>query len=333
MKANSLFDKINETTALVEPLMLKYLFDYFTDDEGLCEKIKYTFTEIGIRIRPFLLRIGYEIGGGNFEKVIPLAVALEFIHLSTLVIDDILDKSEKRNKADSVFKKWGINDAILIGENLKSLSSIILLEDFSKNEKFNKGYDVLKLFEDTYRNIYIGQYLDLAYEGKKIIDESKYLNVIEKTTAKLIQSSIIIGAMLSDVSQSTIRILSSYGINLGYAYQIRDDIIDIIGDEKYTGKPFAQDIRTRKNRLPIIHAYSHAPHSIRKKLDTLYEKDSIDNQDLEYIIKIIFEYHSIEYSISKTINYCRKAIDQLKGVKNSKVKQLLYELAKVVASF
>lgn len=333
MKPDFLFEEIDETSALIEPLMLEYVSNYFINNEGLYEKIRYTFTEIGLRIRPFLFRVGYELGGGEFRKILPVAVALEFVHLSTLVIDDVLDKSEKRNKHDSVYKKWGMNNAILIGENLKSLSSIILIENLSKNKKFKKGYDALKLLEDTYCDICIGQYLDLAYEGKKIIDEIMYLNVIEKTTAKLIQSSIIIGAMLSDVSQSIIRILSSYGLNLGYAYQIRDDIIDIIGDEKYTGKPFAQDIRTRKNRLPIIHAYSHAPQSIRRKIDAIYEKESIDNQDLEYVIKIIFEYHSIEYSINKTIDYCRKAINQLNGIKNSKTKELLYELAKVVATF
>ena len=104
----------------------------------------------------------------------------------------------------------------------------------------------MNLFENVYKNISIGQYLDLSYENKKIITEAEYMNMIKNTTALFIQSSIKLGAMLSGTSKEIQNSLSAYGLSLGYAYQIRDDVIDIIGEEKYVGKPIGGDIKEGK---------------------------------------------------------------------------------------
>lgn len=333
MKFELLSKEIGKTSALIEPLMLKYASNYFNKKEGLYDKITYTFSEIGLRIRPFLIRMGYEAGGGNFNEILPIAVAVEFMQLATLVIDDVLDDSQMRNGRDSVNKQWGIKNAILIGELLKSLSAIILVRSIQESKRFKRVYDIIKVFENTYKDICIGQCLDLNYEEEKIISESEYFKMIKKTTALFIQSSIKIGSMLSGASEDIVNILGSYGLSLGYAYQIRDDVIDIIGEEKFTGKPFGGDIRRRKKKLPIIHAFSKASSSIRERLEVFYEKDIIDDKDDKEIIGILHDCGSIEYSINKTSQFCKKAVNEIEGIKNYKVKKLLFELAELIASF
>lgn len=330
---SELLKEIGKTSALVEPLMLKYASNYFSNKEGLYDKITYTFSEMGLRIRPFLLRMGYEAGGGNFNEILPSAVAVEFMQLATLVIDDVLDDSQMRNGRSSVNNKWGIKNAILIGEILKSLSIITLVRSIQENKRIKNLYDVIKVFENTYKDICIGQYLDLHYEKEKIISESEYFKMIEKTTALFIQSSIKIGAMVSNASEDIVNTLGSYGLSLGYAYQIRDDVIDIIGEEKLTGKPFGGDIKRRKKRLPIIHAFSHGSNSIRKRLRVFYEKEIIDDKDLMEIIEILNECGSIEYSINKTNQFCKEAVNKIRKIENSKVKNLLIELAELIAAF
>ena len=255
------------------------------------------------------------------------------MQIATLVIDDILDESEIRNGRDSVYKKWGIKNSILVGELLKSSSTIILLQSIHKNKKFKNTYDVLNLFENVYKNISIGQYLDLSYENKKIITEAEYMNMIKNTTALFIQSSIKLGAMLSGTSKEIQNSLSAYGLSLGYAYQIRDDVIDIIGEEKYVGKPIGGDIKRRKKRLPFIHAFSNASKSIKERLNTLYKINKMTDGEVKEIIELLNKCGSVEYSIKKVKYFCKKATNNIKAFKNRKVRILLSELSELVSSF
>lgn len=325
--------EIKKTSELIESLLFKYSSEFFKDYKDLHFEIVYNLKEKGLRIRPFLFRIGYESGGGNFKDILPIGAAIEFMQIATLVMDDILDESEIRNGRDSVYKKWGIKNSILVGELLKSTSTIILLQSIHKNKKFKNTYDVLNLFENIYKNINIGQYLDLSYENKKIITEAEYMNMIKNTTALFIQSSIKLGAMLSGASKEIQNSLSAYGLSLGYAYQIRDDVIDIIGEEKYVGKPIGNDIKRRKKRLPFIHAFSNASKSINERLNTLYKKNKMTDGEVKEIIELLNKCGSVEYSISKVKYFCKKATNNIKAFKNRKVKILLSELSELVSSF
>lgn len=325
--------EIKKTTSLIEPLLVRLISDHFARYTDLRMKIHYSLRERGLRIRPFLLKMGYEINGKNFKAILPVAIAIELMQTSTLIIDDIIDESKIRNGRDAVYAKWGIRDAILIGELLKSLSSAVFIQSLQKNKKMRRTYKALELFENTYKSIYIGQYLDLSYEKIEIISESQYLDMIKNTTALFIEAPLVIGAILSGVSESLVNSLSSYGLLLGNAYQIRDDVIDLTGEEKYTGKPFAGDIKRQKKRLPIVHAFSNAPKPIKKRLHAIYRKNKISDRDVQEIVTLLYESGSIEYSIKKVKQFCEEAKENLKGIENRRIKNLLFDLAELVSAF
>lgn len=328
-----LLKEIENTTSLINPFLIKLIPEHLDDYKDLKKKIDYGLKDIGLRLRPFLLRMGYEAGGGNFKDISSIATAIELMQISTLIIDDILDESTKRNGRDSIYKKWGTKNAILIGEILKSLSSKIFIQSIQESKKLKNTLKALELFENTYKSICVGQYLDLNYEQKNIIKESEYLDTIKNTTALFIQAPITIGALLSGASEKTIDSLSSYGLSLGYAYQIRDDVIDLLGEEKYTGKPFAGDIKRKKKRLPVVHAFSRAPQSIKERLHAIYRKNKISDSDAREVVKLLYETGSIEYSKRKTRQFCEEAKKSLKGVKNTRIRNLLFDLADLVSSF
>jgi geranylgeranyl diphosphate synthase type I len=325
--------EIDKTTSLINPLLVRLISQHLSQYKDLKSKINYNLKDIGLRIRPFLLRMGYEIEGENFRAILPIPSAIELMQISTLIIDDILDESATRNGRDSACKKWGTKNAILIGEILKSLSTSIFIQSVQENKNLKNILEVLELFENTYGHICIGQYLDLKYEQKNIIKESEYLDMIRNTTALFIQSPITIGALLAGISRNLVNSLSSYGLSLGYAYQIRDDVIDLIGEEKFTGKPFAGDIKRKKKRLPIVHAFLNAPNPIKERLHTIYRKNKISDRDAQEIVTLLYESGSIKYSIRKVKQFSEEAKASLKQIKNQRIKNLLFDLADIVSTF
>lgn len=325
--------ELEKTSKLIEPLLFDYLFSEVSFIESLYEKISSSFLEIGERIRPFLMRLAYEIRNDKFLNILPIAAAVELMNISTIIIDDILDHSHLRNARPSMYRRYGVENSILFSEVLKSIASSIIINYFQDERNNRNKEKVIKLFEETYREICIGQYLDLLYEQKDDITEYKYLKMIGKTTASFIKSSLEIGALLSNTSEEIIKKLRLYGVHLGYAYQIRDDIIDIIGEEEFTGKPFALDIKCHKKRLPIIHAFLNGSKSQKAKLKQLYNKEYIDDSSLSTIIHLLYETGSIHYSINLTKKFSDKAIKNLNGLQNSNSKKYLIQIAELVACF
>lgn len=330
LQSKSLLREIAQTSIIVEKGIYKYITKEVGRKNGLSPMISYSLDDIGLRIRPFLLKNTYEIGGEIFNSILPLAIAIELMQTSTLVTDDILDESQMRNRKATVVKKWGYKKGFLVGECLKSIASLIVIENVPQN---NKRENIQKIFEDTYLKICIGQIEDLIYEKGYRITEKQYLEMIEKTTALFIQAPIKIGALLCRFEPIIENGLVSYGINLGYAYQIRDDIIDLIGEPQCTGKPFAGDIKQRKARLPLIHFLSNSKGSKKSYVTSLLRKESINDHDALNIIEIMNECGSIRYSIQKCEEYCSAAIRKLSCLPECKQKSRFFDLASLIANF
>jgi len=329
-----LLEEIDEVTKLIEPLLWKYAFNYYGNCAGLYDKISYTLPDVGIRIRPFLVRMGYEAGGGNFEEILPIAAAIELMQISTLVIDDILDEAETRNRRETVAKKWGKEIALLVGNMLYLLSERTLTDAlFTENIDLERAKKVENIFRNTYEEIHIGQYLDLVYENEENISKPEYLDMIKKTTALFIQTPIRIGAILSNCPAEIVNPLHAYGLSLGYAYQIRDDVIDIIGKEEFTGKPFAGDIKRRKKRLPVIHAFLNGSKSTQERLRTLFEEYPMSDRGVKEVVKIVYDGGSVDYSINMVRQFCNQAVEEISELEDSRIKNLLTVLAELVGTF
>jgi geranylgeranyl pyrophosphate synthase len=296
------------------------------------QRVLYAIGDIGLRLRPFLVRIGAEIGGlRDSEKVISVATAVEFLQISTLVVDDILDSSKKRNGVESVSCKWGVREAILVGEVLRSLSNQVLLGTRGVEKK--RLLEINLLHEAIYLTICSGQLEDLRSEKSTLRREREYFAMTAKTTASFIQSSLKAGGLLSGLDTVQLRVLADYGILLGLAYQLRDDIINLVGDEEFTGKEFAEDIRTHKMRLPIVHALNVCNPVQRRALVSAWRKPRITKDDTKRILGILKQCGAIAYCMKRTKQLCDRASAKLEPLKPSEPKQFLLDLAHLISDF
>jgi geranylgeranyl pyrophosphate synthase len=300
-----------ETGQVVEQFLREYCFSALQGQEELARACEGSLTDIGLRIRPFFLRISCQEGGIVFDKIVPVAAGVEMIQLSTLIIDDILDESPLRNNKPSIFAREGAKVCLSIGTIMSLLGLRLIADGLKKNQNLKNNIAVVQLFSQTHADIYIGQYLDLRFEGDISVGEDQYLDMISRTTACFIQAPLVAGAMLWDACPEIIKTLEKAGLSLGMAYQIRDDVIDMIGDSECTGKPIGGDVRRRKMRLPLIQALWELSGRRRRKLAESLRATSLSDEAFSEALELINESGSIDYCISKTKEYCEQAANTI----------------------
>jgi len=305
--AKNTLETARETGAVVERFLREYCSSVLQRQQVLVRACEGSLDDIGLRVRPFLLRISCQEGETVFDKLIPVAAGVEMIQLSTLVIDDILDESPLRNNKPSIVAKEGTKASLSIGTIMSSLGFRLIAEGLEKNHSLKNNIAVIQLFSQTHADIYVGQFLDLCFEGDIAVSEDQYFDMISRTTACFIQAPLVAGAMLWDACPEIIKTLEKAGLSLGMAYQIRDDVIDVIGDSECTGKPIGGDLRRRKMRLPLIQALRELSGKKRQKLADILGATSLSDGALSEVLDLIKESGSIDYCISKTQEYCERA--------------------------
>jgi len=304
-------DEMNEIIEVVNKAIENYLYE--KEPEILYEAVRHLPMAGGKRLRPVIAYLSCEAVGGDGLKAIPFAVALELIHTFTLIHDDIMDKDEMRRGMEAVHKKFGENIAILAGDTLfaKAFEIISSMKDAEIVKKLTKNAALMS------KEICEGQAMDITFERMEYVEEREWLNMIEKKTARMFENASMGGAIVGNGNEKEIKALQNYGLNLGMAFQIWDDCIDIIG--KNTGKPVGSDIREGKKTLMYLHAYKNTD----KKWLGEYGKEA----NVEKIIKIFEDAGSIKYAKNVAYNYSKKAKRELNSIKESRAKSLLFKLA------
>jgi len=269
-----------------------------------------------------------------------IAKSIELMKAATLIIDDFLDKAPKRNGIPSIYYEKGPENAVLIGEILKSSSLIEFIKQIEKLEGITEKNKLktIKLFEQTYRTVCFGQLEDMELEkkqiGKDIIQEKDYFGMIKKTSALFIQFPVLLGAIISDFDEIEVENLKEFGIKIGLAYQLRDDVLDIIGDQDYLGKVYSADIRERKKRILLIHSLEKGSAKDYKRLKEIYnKKQDISHKEVLEVIGIFKKTGSLDYCISLINDYCNDAVSNLSKIKNKKVQEQLRDIAFLLTRF
>lgn len=326
---------IAETDDWVLDYLRKHISACFPETEGLYAKVEHCLQDLGLRIRPFLLRISAEVGGLCFLDISPVAAGIEMIQISTLVIDDVLDQSPLRNNSPSVFARCGAGEAISAGTMMASEGFALIADGLCKNAKLRNGLHIMRLLSQTHSSIYLGQFLDMAFEGNTSVTEDRYLDMIRNTTACFIQAPLVIGAMLWNASATIIKALEGAGIALGMAYQIRDDVIDVIGDSECTGKPVGGDIRRSKMRLPVIRALGELQGKDRNSLKHLLSGKDLSDEAVQEALALTQKTDSVDYCISATKRYCQEARQFIRQLPNDLVvlKDQLDSIVELISSF
>lgn len=256
------------------------------------------------RVRPVML-LASKLCFTNLSKDdYYAALAIELFHNFSLMHDDIMDKSDTRRGLPTVHKKYGENSAILSGDALLILS-YKLLEKIENKEHFLKVYS---LYNKTAMEICIGQQLDMNFETEFSVSEPEYLMMIEHKTAVLLATSMKIGAILADASDADQKAFYQFGLNIGMAFQIQDDLLDTFGESAAVGKRIGGDICNNKKTLLYIFALQNAHKTHKELLLQWSQTNEFNDSKVEEITQIFIDSGAKDYVVRKRDNYYQQAL-------------------------
>ena len=268
----------------------------------------------GKALRPTLLLLACEAVGGTWHKAVPAAAAVELIHNFSLIHDDIQDNDRERRHRPTVWSIWGKPQAINAGDALATIAGLAMLGLTQHGISAEKQLRAHRVIYEACLRMIEGQYLDISYESRFDIVVGDYLQMIERKTAALIAGSLEVGALLGTNAKAIIRGLSNFGRNLGLAFQIRDDVLGIWGDERKTGKPWGSDIRRKKKSLPIVYALEKAEGKAKTELLNIYKREVIDDQDLDAVLRILDALQAQAYAQRIAHKYFDEGLEGIRGL-------------------
>ncbi len=272
----------------------------------------------GKRIRPVFVLLGGRFGEGNQENIHHAAVALELIHMASLVHDDVIDEADKRRGTETVNAVWGNKVAMYTGDYLFARALTVMAE--IENPKAHT------LLAETILELCRGEIEQMKDKYNYDQGIKSYLRRIKRKTALLIASSCELGAISANASEEVQRILYLYGYYVGMSYQIIDDILDFIATEEQLGKPAGGDLLQGNVTLPVLFAMENK--ELKKKIMGVNEYTT--KSDMANLIESIKETDSIEKSFSISEQYLQRALHVIKPLPNGQAKMALYSIAKYI---
>jgi geranylgeranyl diphosphate synthase type II len=288
---------------LGEYLISQTLRSYYLDKkypDSVFDPLNYIMMGGGKRIRPLILILSCSALGGSIENAFDAAIAIEILHNFTLVHDDIMDNAFTRRGKETIHKKWSVNVAILVGDELIGLSYRSLL-----NTRTNRIDELVNAFTDGVIEVCEGQALDNQFETNEDIGLNEYYIMIQKKTAELLRISAVIGSIIADAGKEQINIISEYSKNLGMAFQIQDDLLDVSANEIDFGKKIGGDILEKKKTFMYLKSLEIADGVLRKKLRDLYVSDN--ENKINEIIDIYSKLDVMKYAKEEINKYTRVA--------------------------
>lgn len=241
---------------------------------SLYDPIRYVLSIGGKRIRPTLMLLAYNLFRDDPEKILMNAVALETYHNYTLLHDDLMDQADMRRGMPTVHCKWNANTAILSGDSM-----LVLAYDRMAQCDVRHLPEVIKLFTTTALEIGEGQQYDMEFETRNDVREEEYIEMIRLKTSVLLACALKIGALLADASEADADNLYKFGEQIGLAFQLQDDYLDVYGDPKVFGKKIGGDITCNKKTFMLINALQLASPEQRAELEHWINAKEFDRQE------------------------------------------------------
>lgn len=254
------------------------------EPKQLYEPIEYILSLGGKRVRPALTLMICDFFGNNFHDAIPAALAVEMFHNFSLMHDDIMDEAPLRRGRTTVHQKWDINTAILSGDAML----ILAYRYFEKYEPL-VFQELAKLFSKTALQVCEGQQLDMDFENREHVDIEEYLMMIEQKTAVLLGAAMKMGAIVARAKEEDKEIIYEFGKNLGIAFQLQDDYLDVFGDPETFGKQVGGDIISNKKTFLYLKAQKSGVSEQKEELAHLYSINPRDPRDKITTVTEIFE--------------------------------------------
>jgi len=263
----------------------------------------------GKRLRPRVLLLSYKAAGGeDLSRAVPLAVAVELLHTASLIHDDINDRSDTRRGQATVNMQWGDSLALLTGDFI-FIKLLSLITTFDSR--------VIRILADSCLDLVEGETLQVLSLGDTEMSEETYLSIVGQKTASLFSACAELGAIVAEGPERYVRVLGKYGFNLGIAFQIRDDTLDLVGQRDRLGKPVASDLEQRKMSLATLFAL--------RKMEGA--REVLFSSDTDQALQLLRDSGAVQYAMQKAGEYAGRAKRALAILPDSEAKERLTELA------
>jgi geranylgeranyl diphosphate synthase, type II len=298
----------------------RYLRNFITEHkpQTLYAPAKYVLAAGGKRIRPVLTLLACEAVGGTAGDALHAGAGIEILHNFTLVHDDIMDHAQTRRGRLTVHKKWDENIAILSGDVLLGLAHRALLRTKSSSIQ-----DISKLFTESVITVCEGQSLDKEFETRHRVHVNEYLLMIEKKTGKLVSAATQIGALIGKATPTELDALRRYGEYVGRAFQLQDDLLDIVADEKEFGKAIGGDLVEGKKTFLLLEAMRRAKGKEKKLLHQVFTDGGVSRKQVPLFRKIYEETGAIDSAKKRIENDITEAKNQLVALSASPARETL----------
>ncbi len=227
----------------------------------------------GKMLRPAFCLLSCEAVGGDIARALSAAAAIELLHNFTLIHDDIEDASDTRHGRETLWRRFGIPLAINAGDGLFVLAQRTLLDMTDAGVPADRVIEAARVLNEACIVLCEGQHADISFESRHRVSLGEYEAMIAGKTASLLGASAQIGAIAGGADNATAAALGECARKLGMGFQVQDDVLGIWGDAAVTGKPVADDIRSKKRSFPVVWAFERAPAAVRERLDTIYGGD------------------------------------------------------------
>ncbi len=291
--------------------------EFIQEPDRLFDPMHYILAVGGKRIRPVLVLLAAEMYGGSIKEAMKPALGIELFHNFTLLHDDVMDRAELRRGQKTVHKKWDENVAILSGDaiSIKAYQYIVSCED-------GKVRDMLEIFNTTALEVCKGQQFDMEFESRQIVSYEEYLQMIEYKTAVLFGCSLKMGGILGEADSTQRELLYQIGINLGMAFQLQDDYLDVFGDTAVFGKKIGNDIIANKKTFLLVKSFELADEATKQELSSLLQDTNMENKQKIEAVTNIYQKLDIatitEQKIQAYVKMCKKNISLLQVAESKK---------------
>lgn len=272
------------------------------------ETLNPTTVNSGKRIRPILCLLACQAAGGDWRQALPAAAAVELLHNFSLIHDDIEDASPTRRGRKTLWKIWGIEQAINSGDAMFAIAHLAMARLVDRGTAPEITVEALRRFDETCLALTQGQHADMDFEQRDQVSVEEYLAMITGKTAVLLSLSAELGALIAGAPSEIMHHYAQFGWNTGLAFQIIDDILGIWGNESITGKSAATDIKTKKKSLPVLYGLAQ-----NKALQQLYAQGEISEDFISKAVRLLNESGARRFATAQASAYSKQALENLEA--------------------
>ncbi len=264
----------------------------------------------GKRFRPLLTLLCCQAACGDWRSAVPAASCIELIHNFSLIHDDIQDESDLRRGRPTVWKRWGVAQAINVGDAVFTLARLAVQRLIEAGVPPASSLQALTTIDQECLNLIKGQFLDLDFENRESVSESEYLEMISGKTCALLRASAQCGAIIADTAPQVMEHYRAFAHQLGMAFQIVDDILGIWGEPEVTGKSSESDLRARKQTLPVIYGLEHSP-----EFSQIWSSQRSSSDDIEAMRQALESVGADKYARQLAEEATSRALQSLKSAR------------------